>query len=64
MEKERKQSQLAWYLYDFGNSAYAAVVLLAIYLAYFKGTVVGAAKGTETYPWADKIEGQVKGVVR
>lgn len=23
-----------------------------------------AAKGTEVYPWADKIEGQVKGVVR
>lgn len=23
-----------------------------------------AAKGTEIYPWADKIEGQVKGVVR
>ena len=23
-----------------------------------------AAKGTEVYPWADKIEGQVKGIVR
>jgi LysM repeat protein len=23
MEKERKRAQLGWYLYDFGNSAYA-----------------------------------------
>lgn len=30
----------AWYLYDFGNSAYAAVVLLAVYAAYSKGTAV------------------------
>lgn len=30
----------AWYLYDFGNSAYAAVVLLAVYSAYFEGQVV------------------------
>ncbi|MBN1935926.1 MAG: MFS transporter [Anaerolineae bacterium] len=36
----------AWYLYDFGNSAYAAVVLLAVYSAYFKGTVVGGERGT------------------
>lgn len=35
-----------WYLYDFGNSAYAAVVLLAVYSAYFKGTVVGGERGT------------------
>ena len=36
----------AWYLYDFGNSAYAAVVLLAVYSAYFKGSVVGGAEGS------------------
>jgi UMF1 family MFS transporter len=36
----------AWYLYDFGNSAYAAVVLLAVYSAYFKGQVVGGAQGS------------------
>jgi UMF1 family MFS transporter len=35
-----------WYLYDFGNSAYAAVILLAVYSAYFKGTVVGGAEGS------------------
>jgi len=40
------REQWAWYLYDFGNSAYAAVVVLAVYSAYFKGSVVGGAKGT------------------
>jgi MFS transporter, UMF1 family len=49
MEKERKRARLGWYLYDFGNSAYAAVVLLAIYSAYFKGTVVGGAEGSRLW---------------
>ena len=33
---------------------------------YYSGdpAIREAAKGTEIYPWADKIEGQVKGVVR
>lgn len=39
----------AWYLYDFGNSAYAAVVLLAIYSAYFKDGVVGGAEGSRLW---------------
>lgn len=39
----------AWYLYDFGNSAYAAVVLLAVYSAYFQGTVVGGAEGSRLW---------------
>ena len=30
-----RRERWAWYLYDFGNSAYAAVVLLAVYSAYF-----------------------------
>ena len=45
----KKKEQWAWYLYDFGNSAYAAVVLLAIYSAYFKGEVVGGAAGSENW---------------
>ena len=39
----------AWYMYDFGNSAYAAVVLLAIYSAYFQGAVVGGAEGSRLW---------------
>lgn len=49
MDKDRKRAQLGWYLYDFGNSAYAAVVLLAIYSAYFKGSVVGGAEGSRLW---------------
>jgi MFS-type transporter involved in bile tolerance (Atg22 family) len=41
-----RRERWGWYLYDFGNSAYAAVVLLAVYAAYFKGTVVGGARGS------------------
>ena len=44
--KTTNREHLAWYLYDFGNSAYAAVILLAVYSAYFKGTVVGGANGS------------------
>jgi UMF1 family MFS transporter len=44
-----RRERWAWYLYDFGNSAYAAVVLLAIYSAFFKGEVVGGAQGTRLW---------------
>ncbi|MCJ7626660.1 MAG: MFS transporter [Anaerolineaceae bacterium] len=47
--KTTRREQWAWYLYDFGNSAYAAVVLLAVYSAYFKGTVVGGAEGSRLW---------------
>lgn len=47
--KRRNREHLAWYLYDFGNSAYAAVVLLAIYSVYFKGEVVGGAEGSRLW---------------
>jgi len=44
-----KRSRRSWYLYDFGNSAYAAIVLLAVYSAYFKNVVVGGAEGTRLW---------------
>jgi len=44
-----RRERWAWYLYDFGNSAYAAVVLLAVYSAYFKGEVVGGAEGSRLW---------------
>ncbi|NLX36263.1 MAG: MFS transporter [Chloroflexi bacterium] len=43
------RERVAWYLYDFGNSAYASVVLLAVFAAYFKEQVVGTTQGT--YLW-------------
>jgi UMF1 family MFS transporter len=44
-----RRERWAWYLYDFGNSAYAAVVLLAVYSAYFQGRVVGGPEGTRKW---------------
>jgi UMF1 family MFS transporter len=44
-----RRERWAWYLYDFGNSAYASVVLLAVYSAYFKDQVVGGSEGTRMW---------------
>ena len=44
-----RRDRWSWYLYDFGNSAYAAVVLLAVFSAYFQGEVVGGAEGTRLW---------------
>jgi UMF1 family MFS transporter len=48
-DKQRRRQHWAWYMYDFGNSAYAAVILLAVFAAYFKGTVVGGAEGSKLW---------------
>mgnify|MGYP005818929279 CR=1 FL=1 len=39
--RTNKQARRAWYFYDFGNSAYAAVILLAVFSNYFTNGVVG-----------------------
>ena len=44
-----RRERWSWYMYDFGNSAYAAVVLLAVYSAYFKQQVVGGAEGSRLW---------------
>jgi len=49
MDTIKKRAQWGWYWFDFGNSAYAAVILLAVYAAYFQGTVVGGAEGTRLW---------------
>src|SRR5512137_2527529 len=49
LDKATKKSRWSWYFYDFGNSAYASVVLLAVYSAYFKNAVVGGAEGTRLW---------------
>ncbi len=49
VDQTDKRARRAWYLYDFGNSAYASVVLLAVYSAYFKNVVVGGAEGTRLW---------------
>lgn len=49
VDKATRKSRWSWYFYDFGNSAYASVVLLAVYSAYFKNAVVGGAEGTRLW---------------
>lgn len=48
-ERIKRRAKWGWYLYDFGNSAYAAVILLAVYSAYFQGKVVGGSEGTRMW---------------
>lgn len=59
----KRREQWAWYLYDFGNSAYAAVVLLAVYSAYFQGAVVGGSEGTRLWGIATGIAMLVTAVI-
>jgi UMF1 family MFS transporter len=47
--KATRREVWAWYLYDFGNSAYASVVLLAVFSTYFKEGVVGGAEGSRLW---------------
>ncbi|HNX14112.1 MAG TPA: MFS transporter [Oscillospiraceae bacterium] len=49
VETTEKRARRSWYFYDFGNSAYASVVLLAVYSAFFKNVVVGGAEGTRLW---------------
>jgi len=44
-----RRSKWSWYFYDFGNSAYASIILLAVYSAFFKEVVVGGAEGTRLW---------------
>lgn len=53
--RSTRRERIAWYLYDFGNSAYASVVLLAVYSAYFQKTVVGGAEGSRLWGTAISI---------
>lgn len=48
-DDNRSRDRWLWYLYDVGNSAYAAVVILAIYAAYFKEHVVGGVEGSRLW---------------
>src|SRR5690554_3662130 len=49
IQKTDRRARYSWYLYDFGNSAYAAIILLAVYSTYFKNVVVGGAEGTRLW---------------
>ncbi len=61
--KEVKRARHAWYYYDFGNSAYAAIILLAVFSIYFKNDVVGGAEGTRLWGIAVGIAAIIVAVV-
>jgi UMF1 family MFS transporter len=44
-------SCVAWALYDFANSAFAAIVLATIFPAYYANLVVGNADGRGDFLW-------------
>jgi UMF1 family MFS transporter len=46
---EQNRSKWSWYFYDFANSAYASIILLAVYSVFFKNVVVGGAEGTRLW---------------
>lgn len=50
-KKQRKHQLWAWYMYDFGNSAYAAVILLAVFSKYFVEEVAKDANLPGTTLW-------------
>ncbi|MBN1310738.1 MAG: MFS transporter [Anaerolineae bacterium] len=58
-----KREHWAWYMYDFGNSAYAAVVVLAVYSAYFQTTVVGDVEGSRLWGIAIAIAMLVAAII-
>ena len=45
----QNRAKWSWYFYDFANSSYASIILLAVYSAYFKNAVVGGAEGTRLW---------------
>lgn len=62
-QASNKRARWAWYLYDFGNSAYAAVVLLAVYSVYFKEGVVAGPEGSALWGLALTIAMLVVAIV-
>src|SRR4029434_96892 len=46
---------IAWTLYDFANSAFAAIILSTVYPAYFANLVVGNETGRGACLWGSAI---------
>ena len=61
--RKDKKARHAWYFYDFGNSAYAAVVLLAIYSVYFSSVVADHVKGPSLWNLAVGIAAIIVAVI-
>ncbi len=50
-----RRTIVAWTLYDFANSAFAAIILSTVYPAYYAGVVVGNAEGRGDLWWGAAV---------
>jgi MFS transporter, UMF1 family len=50
-----RRTVVAWTLYDFANSAFAAIILSTVYPAYYAGVVVGNADGRGDFWWGTAV---------
>jgi UMF1 family MFS transporter len=50
-----RRTIVAWTLYDFANSAFAAIVLSTVYPAYYAGVVVGNTDGRGDFWWGAAV---------
>jgi UMF1 family MFS transporter len=50
-----RRTIVAWTLYDFANSAFAAIILSTVYPAYYAGVVVGNADGRGDLWWGAAV---------
>ena len=58
-----KKARHSWYYYDFGNSAYAAVILLAVFSVYFSSEVADHVRGPSLWNLAVGIAAVIVAVV-
>ena len=55
MPSPARRTIVAWTLYDFANSAFAAIVLSTVYPAYYANAVVGNADGRGDFWWGTAV---------
>src|SRR5205809_7666693 len=55
VQSSPQRTIVAWTLYDFANSAFAAVILSTVYPAYYANLVVGNATGRGDFLWGAAI---------
>lgn len=58
-----KKARHSWYFYDFGNSAYAAVILLAVFSVYFSSVVADDVRGPSLWNLAVGIAAVIVAVI-
>jgi UMF1 family MFS transporter len=63
IDKSVRRTRWSWYFYDFGNSAYASVILLAVFSVYFSSVVVDHIKGPSLWNLAVGIAAILVAVV-